>query len=222
MLSDSTIMAEEFPRKPPFPAAPYRDLDDDWSAKKDYSRSAELDRKLSAYLDRVPEEKRSVQEMFTRVLKEVSDLKAHVDTIKEEQKDELRGIKARINVLESELNSLRPRVSQPQTPLTPMKQYNSIPPGKTLGLGVSVGESGMVRVDPQRWNEFAKDWEALKAQLNSAKAEADLAKARFEGEQIAKKALTKKLSLAWKIGGPLATGIGALAYHLIKLLLLNQ
>jgi hypothetical protein len=77
---------DEFPRKPPFRVAPPR------PSSATASRE-ELDRRLLNYLDRAPEESERVQKMFTRVLDEVADLK-------QEFRDEMKGVKARVSILE--------------------------------------------------------------------------------------------------------------------------
>jgi len=77
---------DEFPKKPPFRVA---------AAPRPSSHLSrdEIDRRLLHYLDRAPEESERVQKMFTRVLDEVADLK-------QEFRDEMKGVKARVSILE--------------------------------------------------------------------------------------------------------------------------
>jgi hypothetical protein len=86
--SDEELMPD-FPRRPAHPVAPAKD-----------ATREELDRKLAAYLERAPDEQVEVQKMFTRVIQEIADVKRHVDNSNEEIREDLRGVKARVGMLE--------------------------------------------------------------------------------------------------------------------------
>lgn len=198
----------DYPRKPlAYPVAPDRGYSND-----------ELNRKLAQYLDRAPEEKEAVQRAFTRVLSEVTDLKEHVNAIREENVDELRGIKARINVLEGELVRLKGLGAIESKPI----RTDSMPPGTVISKGVTVSDTGSFKVDPRQWEQFAREWEKLKSALDGeklakekAQQEENVAKAKLEGETLAKAKLRRDLILLLKVAGPILTALGAGAYHLI-------
>lgn len=170
-----------------------------------------LDRKLSDYLERQPDERRKVQEMFSRVLRELGEDRKVVTEFKQEVREEFKGVKARVSLLE---DGRRARTQSTPPAGTPAAGAESL---REFGIERSPTGSNL-RVPPGAWDAIGERLgmqEERIRQLESERNEQE-AQARGASEALAKAQAARDNALKWILG--LVTIIGGVGTALVYVL----